>query len=239
MGPIEWYIVIISTIGFFLSVLTYFGMHPRRIQHFAINFARFMQSRPSILVVVLFAIPGANLILLFLRIEQLSGILVGITGAMTGTLIAVLILFVIRATVGKVVLSKNIQLLAVLASRFNDINELPDKAKVVTASFGPPAQWLEVAFEAYGMQFVPVVVAKSEILEGLRRGVIDAVLVGDHPSAVLKGPIESGMVRLLPWTNQAIEAVTRAFPTATRQARLPANTYEKQPNYIQGYAPYS
>lgn len=179
MEPIEWYVVIISTIGFLLSVLTYFGLYPLRIQHLAINYTRFMQSRPSILIVVLFAIIAANLILLFLRVEQLSGILVGITVAITVTLIAVLIFLIIRATVGKVVLSKNTQLLAILASRFNHINELPDKARVAT-SFGPPAQWLEVAFETYGMHFVPVMVAKPEVLQALRQGVIDAVLVGEH-----------------------------------------------------------
>lgn len=239
MGSIELYVIIASSLGLLLSLFTYFGMHPRRIQFLTVNFARFMQRRPRVIAVVLFAVILVNLIVLGFRIGQFSGILIGITSAVTGALIVILIEFAIRVTVGKVITSKDIQLLAVISSRFHGISELPDKVKIVTTSYGPPAQWLETALETYGTSFVPVIVAASEIFEALRRGVVDAVLIRGHPSTVLKEPVKSGMVRLLPWSYRSVEAVTKAFPTATRPARLPPNTYEGQSaEEIQGYAPY-
>ena len=74
--------------------------------------------------------------------------------------------------------------------------------------------------------------------EALEKGVVDAVLITKHPLDIMKVPIESGEVRLLPWSKSALEAVTRAFPTETRLTVLPLNTYDGQQEDIQGYASY-
>ena len=70
--------------------------------------------------------------------------------------------------------------------------------------------------------------------------VIDAVLVMQHPfGPPLQDAISSGVVRLLPWSVEAVNAVTEAYPETTMPAALPANTYEGQTESILGYAPTS
>ncbi len=234
----ELYAIIIASLGFLFTLFTYFGMHPHRVQLLAVSFIKLMQRNPRMIVVVLFALILANLIIIGLKIEHFSGILIGTIGAITGALIVTLVEFLIHLTIGKIIASRDTQLLAVIALRFHGVSELPNEAKIVIASYGAPAQWLQTALDTYRLSFVPVLVPMPEVFEALRRGVVDAVLVRGHPLPALKETVESGIVRLLPWSKQAIEAVTRTFPATTRPSKLPVNTYRGQTEDIQGYAPY-
>ncbi len=234
----ELYATILATLSFLIALFTYFGMHPRRIQLVAISFVKFMQRHPRIIVIVLFTLILVNLIVVAFRIGYFSGMLIGVISAITGALIALLGEFLImRLTIGKEVASKDTQLLAVMASRFHGVSELPNNAKIVT-TFGAHAQWLQTALETYGVSFVAINLSPLDTLDALRRGMVDAALVRGHPLPVLKEPIKLGTLRLLPWSKQAVEAVTNVFPAATRPSKLPANTYEGQAEEIQGYAPY-
>jgi len=120
---------------------------------------------------------------------------------------------------------------------FQTIGDLPNNAKIV-----PPRveelQWMETALVASGItSSQPIFVPSSEWLLALSTGVVDAVLVRQHPSVALQEAISSGEVRLLPWSVEAVEAVTEAYPATIVPAQLPANTYEGQTGYILGYAP--
>ena len=134
--------------------------------------------------------------------------------------------------------SLHTHLLAVTDSRFHGIADLGHSLKIAVSISDSSPQWLQTALATYGISFVPILVPLSERFEALRRGVVDAILVTQHPSTHLKEHIVKDEIRLLPWSKPAIEAVTRAFPTSARVSVLPSNTYEGQYEEIQGYAPY-
>lgn len=238
MEPLELYVIIISTISLLFSLLVYFGIYPRRIQSLVVSFVRFMRLHPQIIIVFFLILILSNLFILGFKAGYFSGILTGVISGITGALTATLIGFLMRLTIGKKVTSTQTQLLAVMASRFHSVSDLRDGARIVTSSYGPSLQWLERALATYSKSFRPVLVAMPERFEALKRRVVDAVLVTKHPSTPLEGPIASGEVQLLPWSVEAVKAVTEAFPTATRLAVLPLNTYEGQSGEIHGYAPY-
>lgn len=137
---------------------------------------------------------------------------------------------------GNIPTSSHTQLLTVMSTSFDSITDL-NGAKIVTPGSGPYLQWLQTALATYGISFVHVVVPTTERLTALRIGVVDAVLVTYHPSPYLEEPIASGEVYLLPWSVQAVEAVTEVYPGTTMAAQLPPNTYEGQTGSILGYAP--
>lgn len=98
--------------------------------------------------------------------------------------------------------------------------------------------WVKMALGAYGISFASVSIAAPDFYPALERGVIDAVLLTKHPSPYLQNDIASGKVRLLPWSEQAVGAVTKTYPE-TMFAVLPPNTYKGQTGSILGYAPRS
>lgn len=238
MGIVELYVIIISTLSLAFSLLVYFGIYPKRIQSLVISFVRFMRLHPQIIITIFLILILVNLSILGFKAGYFSGILTGVISGITGALTATLVGFLMRLTTGKKVASTHTQLLAVMASRFHSISELRDGAKIVPSTYGPPLQWLQTALATYGISFVPVYVVTNELFMALKLETVDAVLIIKHPSVPLEGLIASGEVRLLPWSKPALEAVTRAFPTGTRPAVLPPNTYEGQPEDIQGYASY-
>lgn len=129
------------------------------------------------------------------------------------------------------------QLLAVMSSRFHSISDLRRGAKIAISE-DQPLLWMQTALATYNISFMPIMVPKSDLFKAISMGILDAVLIGDHPSQVLKEAISSGKVRLLPWSNLAIETLIRDFPTAVRPSVLPQDTYTGQSESIQGYSPY-
>jgi hypothetical protein len=238
MGIVELYVIIISTLSLAFSLLVYFGIYPKRIRSLVISFVRFMRLHPQIIITIFLILILVNLFILGFKAGYFSGILTGVISGITGALTATLISFLIRLTTGKKATSTHTQLLAVIAARFHSISELKDGAKIVPSTYGPSLQWLQTALAAYGISFGPVYVPTNELFMALKVGVVDAVLITNHPLDIMKASIKSGEIRLLPWSRSAQEAVTRAFPTETRLAVLPANTYDGQQGDIQGYAPY-
>ncbi len=238
MELIELYVIIISTISLLFSLLVYFGMHPGRIQSLVVSFVRFMRLHPQIIIATFLVLILVNLLIIGFKVGYFSRILTGVIGLITGLLIAILSNFVIQLTIGKRIVSIHTQLLAVMDPRFQSVTDLVDGAKIVTPTYGPALHWLQTALATYGKTFVPIVVANPEVCEALKRRVVDAVLVTKHPSVPLEALIGSGQIRLLHWSTEVVKAVTKAFPTATRLAVLPSDTYVGQPEDIQGYAPY-
>lgn len=238
MGIVELYVIIISTLGLVFSLLVYFGMHPRRIQSLVASFVRFMRLHPPTIIATFLTLILINLLLIGFQVGYFSNILTGIIGGITGLLVAILFNYLMRLTLRRRVNSTNTQLLAVMSSRFHSVADIVDGAKIATSTFGPSIEWLQTALAVDGISFVPVVVAAPELFLALERGVVDAVLVTKHPFSHLQKSISSAQVRFLPWSKQAVKEVTKVFPTATRLAVLPSNTYERQPEDIQGYAPY-
>ena len=235
---IELYVIIISTLSLAFSLLVYFGIYPKRIQSLVVSFVRFMRMHPQIILAIFLILILVNLFILGFKAGYFSGILTGVISGITGALTATLVGFLMRLTTGKKATSTQTQLLAVMVSRFHNISDLGGEAKIAASTFGPSIEWLQTALATYGMSFVPTYVPMNELFMALKVGVVDAVLIMKHPSAPLERFIASGEVRLLPWSKPALEAVTRAFPTGTRPAVLPPNTYEGQPEDIQGYASY-
>jgi len=147
-------------------------------------------------------------------------------------------LWVLEDTTHIGVSSLHTRLIAVMAPSFQTIGDLPNSAKIV-ANYGvEELQWMETALVASGITSSwPVFIPSSEWFTALLTGVVDAVLVGEHPSVDLQEAISSGEVRLLPWSVAAVEAVTQAYPETTMSTYLPSNTYEGQSENILGYAP--
>jgi len=233
MGPLDLYVAISQTVAVLLTIFFFLGITRHRIQSLIVNFVRFIRFHPQIIVAVLLIVV-ANLIIISLKTIGWVRIL----GVASSCLIIIVLASTLARYSTKRVPSPYTQLLAVVAVRFHGISELPNKAKIVTKPYRPWEQWLETALGTYGISFVPIIVARPEWLIALERGAVDAVLIREHPSSDLGTSIASGKVRLLPWSEQAVEAVTKAFPTVTRPAVLPSNTYPGQAEAVQGYAPY-
>lgn len=132
--------------------------------------------------------------------------------------------------------SLHTRLLAVKNESFQTVGDLPNSAKIVIYG-GEEIQWMETALIASGItSSAYTYVPPPEWLMALTTGVVDAVLVRQHPSVPLEEAISSGEVRLLPWSIQAVEAVTTAYPEETIPALLPPDTYGGQSESILGYA---
>jgi parallel beta-helix repeat protein len=101
------------------------------------------------------------------------------------------------------------------------------------------SDFLTIALNTYGISFVPISMSPSEIAKGLDHGVIDGVLINNHPSSALTDMIESGDLKLLPWSNQAISAVVQAYPNELVPSYLPPNTYNGQSQPIPGYTVFN
>ncbi len=134
--------------------------------------------------------------------------------------------------------SQSTQLLAMLSSKFHNIDALPEHAKIVVSPNSTSLVWLETALRSYGKSAIPVVIPKSEQLLALKQGVVDAVLLSDHPATQMKDSIESNEVHLLSWSENALNIVTKIFPSAIGKSALKPNTYKGQPKKLVGYAPY-
>ena len=137
---------------------------------------------------------------------------------------------------GSTPISLHTHFLAVMATRFDSIDDL-DESKIVTPISPTYIEWLQTALSSYGISFSHLYIPTSERLLALRIGVVDAVLVTYHPCSYLEQSIASGEIRLLPWSVRAVEAVVATYPEATTGAELPANTYAGQTRTIFGYAP--
>lgn len=231
MGAFNLYVIVSQAVALLLACLFYFGITPHRIQSLILKFVRFIRFHPQMIVMLL--------IIVIVNLGIITFKSVGLIRTL-GVVSSCLAILILASAFGKYsiksVASSHTQLLAIIGS--HGISELHKQAKIVTHPYGPWLQWMQTALDTYGISFVPILVPASELVIALEKGVVDAVLVRDHPSAPLEESIASGKVRLLPWGEEAIEAVTKAFPTATRPAVLPANTYLGQPEKIQGYAPY-
>jgi len=108
----------------------------------------------------------------------------------------------------------------------------------ICLSSDPYGEVAEAALGTYGIDYMRVYVPSSESFLALKTGVVDAVLVTEHPwDAVLADDFETE-VRFLPWSQQAIEAVMEQFSWVA-SAQLPANTYPWQIDPVPGYAPQS
>jgi hypothetical protein len=238
MGIVELYVTIISTLSLVFSLLVYFGMHPRRIKLLLTGFARFMRLYPQVIIVTFLILILVNILIIGFKVGYFSNILTGIIGGITGLLVGILSNFLLGLTIRRRVKSKNTHLLAVMASRFRNVVDMPRGAKIASATVGSHIAWLQTALDSYGISFNPVFIPTNELFLALKLGVVDAVLITKHPLDIMKACIESGEIRLLPWSGSAQEAVTRAFPTETRLTVLAANTYDGQQGDIQGYASY-
>ncbi len=237
MRFIELLTIFIAGFGLLFSLLIYFSLHPWRIQLPGVTFARFVQQSSQAVIFVLFILIGVNLVIILSQIGlfpgALNGVVIGVTTAITATLVY----FLLRLTTKKETPSRYAHLLAVIASRFNDIAEL-EGARIAIPTYGPPLQWMQAALDAYGISFVPVIITKAELAKALKGGEIDAALVTTHPLFLLDELASIGDIRFLPWDTEAIKTVIEAFPVATRLAKLPAGTYMGQIEDIHAYAPY-
>ena len=240
MGPAELFAIIILLIFSLLcSLLVYFGMHPaRRIQLLFVRFVRLTQLYPPIIILLLLILIVVNLLVISFRVGYFPGMLTGAMSVITAFLIAILIIFARRVTIKKEDPSMHIQLLAVMTSGFHRVTDFVSGTKIGVLDYGPPLHWMQTALDTYGISFIPVIVYKGELFEVLKSGVVDAVLITEHTSPPLDEPFALGKLRLLPWSIEAVEAVTRAFPTVTRPAVLPLKTYVGQSKDIKGYASY-
>jgi len=114
-----------------------------------------------------------------------------------------------------------------------------DPADLGGAKIGlPPSEdtvwddWAETALATYGISYDSFSLAWNETYAALSSGVVDAVLVYDHPWEYLPSGDE---VRFLPWSSEAIDAVVEQFDAIP--AYLPADTYPWQTEAVLGYAP--
>lgn len=129
-------------------------------------------------------------------------------------------------------------LLFVLNPGFRSIKEL-DGALIIGEHMDGPSYWItwaSIALNASGVSARFGETDSERLLNCLQLGAFDAVLVTTHPWSPLNELIASGKGRFLPWSTEAVEAVTKAFPTELMPSTLPANTYNGQTEPILGYA---
>ena len=139
---------------------------------------------------------------------------------------------------GQPIDSLDTQLLAVLTSDYSSIADLPVDAEIATSPHLYFNDWLETALGTYGISSALVYLPSLERLTALRVGVVDAILVTYHPAVFLTEAVESGEVSLLPWSAEAMDAVTTTYPERTMASQLPADTYDEgQTQSLLGYAP--
>jgi len=98
-------------------------------------------------------------------------------------------------------------------------------------------RYAEAALSAYHIECSTVAIPSQELWLALKQGVVDAALVANHPSSDLQAMIDSLGARILPWSEQAIQALTERFPEVAATV-LPANTYSNQESDILGFTIY-
>jgi hypothetical protein len=227
------YILVSQTVAILLTLLVFIGMTPQKMRTWIIAFVRFVRSHPQTIVVLLVLVIS-NLIIITMN----SVGYVRILGIIGNILAGVILAFSIGRYSTRRVSSLHTNVLAVLTDRFDSISELPTQTRIVTPPYGPWLEWMHTALETYQKSFVPVVVPRIEQLEALKRGVVDAILLKEHPSMEMDNFVASGRICILPWSKDAVERVVKSFPSAVRPSILPPNTYHGQPAEIQGYAPF-
>lgn len=129
-------------------------------------------------------------------------------------------------------------LLAVMNPSFQTIADLPASAAMIACNPMAYANYVMEALQTYGKtNVIPVELSASDpqVLGALQTGVIDALVVGDHPSSVLAEYISSGQVRLLSWSSESIAAVVQAHQSEITSSSLPAGTYPGQTQAIPGF----
>jgi predicted nucleic acid-binding Zn finger protein len=100
---------------------------------------------------------------------------------------------------------------------------------------GSDLEMLKAALDTYDIPYSPIFLPPGELLLALQSGVIDVALVTEHPWDILVAEDFQTELRFLPWSNEAIEAMTQQFPQAVA-AELPANTYPWQSESVPGYS---
>ncbi|MFC2004948.1 carboxypeptidase regulatory-like domain-containing protein [Chloroflexota bacterium] len=124
---------------------------------------------------------------------------------------------------------------------FNSIEELVSSNANIWLDFGhdlshPYYQAAIAALDSYGGSYTNVSMSSSEVYEALQTGAIDAAIISrEHPYSRIEEWTGISGTNILPWSSQAIAAVTTQFPRAVA-TELPANTYEGQTEAIAGYA---
>jgi len=98
-------------------------------------------------------------------------------------------------------------------------------------------QYAEAALSTYHIDCTTVAIPSQELWLALKQGVVDAALIANHPSSDLQTMIDSLGARILPWSDQTIQALTDQFPEIAATV-LPANTYHNQDSDILGFTIY-
>jgi len=98
-------------------------------------------------------------------------------------------------------------------------------------------QYAEAALSTYHIDCATVAIPSQELWLALKQGVVDAALIANHPSSDLQTMIDSLGARILPWSDQAIQALTDQFLEVAATV-LPANTYSGQDSDILGFTIY-
>ena len=98
-------------------------------------------------------------------------------------------------------------------------------------------RYAEAALSTYHIECTTVAIPSQELWLALKQGVVDAALIANHPSSDLQAMIDSSGARILPWSDQAIQALTDQFPEVAATV-LPANTYHNQDSDILGFTIY-
>lgn len=238
MGIVELsFLIVLLTFSSLFSLLVYFGMTPNReIRSLVASLVGSMWLHPAVTIAVLLVFILGNLLIISFRASFSPPLL---TAAMILSIllsIAVLANLVMRLTIRREIPSVHTNLLLVMASEVQSVSNLPNPIRIATSTLGPSLQWLQTALQTYDMSFTPVIVAETDLFEAFQRGIIDTALITEHASIFLDEAIALGKVRFLPWSLDAVVAVTKAFPTVTRAAVLPPNTYAEQTKAIRGYA---
>ncbi len=135
--------------------------------------------------------------------------------------------------------SMQTHLLFVINPRLQSIKDLEGGLIIGEQTSGPSTwiAWANIALEASEVSARFGSTDPERLLNCLQLGAFDAVLVTKHPWSPLNELIASGKGRFLPWSTEAVEAVTKAFPTELMPSTLPANTYIGQKEVVMGYAP--
>jgi Leucine-rich repeat (LRR) protein/TRAP-type C4-dicarboxylate transport system substrate-binding protein len=131
------------------------------------------------------------------------------------------------------------RLLAVMNDDYQSVSDLPQNPRIGLWNCDESdILWLQTAFNSYGItSFSGIQLTNIERYVYLDEGNIDAVLLTVHPDFLFQYAGELNTIRLLPWSEQAVDSVVQAYPDSVFSALLPGNTYNWQNTDIQGYSP--
>lgn len=233
MTALDLYILISPTVALLLALLVFTGITPRKMRAWIVVVVRFVRFHPQTIVVLVLLLV-ANLVIITMHSVGYSKVL----GIVSSILAILILVFSLTRYSGKRVSSLHTNLLAVPAHKVHSISQLPSQSRIVTPPYGPWLEWMHIALATHQKSFAPIMVPSRERVEALERGVVDAILLWEHPSIEIAESIASGKVCLLPWSKEAVERVVKSFPTALRSSTLLPNTYPGQTAEIQGYAPF-